>query len=120
VGWSTKLTQAQYIDIIFEFSGVRKFTDITLTVNVNKKRSNAAFNRSQIFFSSTKDSFSDTSFLQHYPKNYNPYNANVTLLLCENTARFVKLRLYFGGEWLLITEISFNSGNFCQVYFSFL
>ena len=117
VGWSSNLTQAQYIDIIFEFSGVRKFTDITLTVNVNKKRSNAVFNRSQIFFSSTKDSFSDASFLQHYPKNYNPYNANVTLSLCENTARFVKLRLYFGGEWLLISEISFNSGISCYVCF---
>ncbi|CAB4039989.1 Hypothetical predicted protein, partial [Paramuricea clavata] len=111
-GWDglpCNLTQAQYIDMIFEFSGVRKFTDVTLTVNVNKKRSNAIFNRSQIFFSSTKDSFLNASFIQHYPKNYNPYNAKVTLSLCENTARFMKLRLYFGGEWLLISEISFNS-----------
>ena len=115
VGWSSLLTQSQYIDITFEFSGVRKFTDVTLTVNVDKKRGNAVFNRSsQIFFSSTKDGFSDTSFLQSYTsdfgaRNYS-YNAHATLSLCENTARFIKLRLYFGGKWLLITEISFNSG----------
>ena len=121
VGWSSLLTQSQYIDITFEFSGVRKFTNVTLTLNVNKKRGNAVFNGSQIFFSSAKDGFSDTSFLQHCPRDFpaldKPYNAHVTLSLCENTARFMKLRLYFGGEWLLITEISFNSGIFCYVCF---
>ena len=112
VGWSS--TKSQHIDIIFEFSGVRKFKDVTLTVNIDKKRGNAVFNRSQIFFALTKDGFSDTSFLQYCPRGFqaqdNPYNANVTWSLCENTARFIKLRLYFGGRWLLITEISFNSG----------
>jgi hypothetical protein len=114
VGWSSLLTQSQYIDITFEFSGVRKFTYVTLTVNVDKERGNAVFNRSQIFFSSTKDGFSDTSFLQCYPsdfgtRNYS-YNAHESLSLFGNTARFMKLRLYFGGKWLLISEISFNSG----------
>ena len=112
VGWNN--TKSQHIDIIFEFSVVRKFKDATLTMNVDKGRKNAVFNRSQIFFASTKDSFSGTSFLQYNcPKNFvqdNPYNADVTLSLCENTARFIKLRLYLGGIWLLITEISFNSG----------
>jgi hypothetical protein len=121
VGWCSTLTQSQYIDIAFAFSGVRKFTDVTLNVNVDKKSNNAVFNRSQIFFSSTENSFSHTSFLQYCPRNFQArnysYNAHVILSLCENTARFVKLRLYFGGEWLLITEISFNSGIFCHVYF---
>ena len=112
VGWNS--IKSQHINIIFEFSGVRKFKDVTLTVNIDKKRSNAVFNRSQIFFASTKDGFSNTSFLQYCPRGFqaqdNPYNADVTLSLCENTARFIKLRLYFGGIWLLITEISFNSG----------
>jgi hypothetical protein len=123
VGWCSLLTQSQYIDIIFAFSGMRKFTDITLTVNVDKQRGNAVFNRSEIFFSSTKDGFSDTSFLQYRycPRDFsaqdNPYNENVILSLCENTARFVKLRLYFGGEWLLISEISFNSGILLRGYY---
>ncbi len=114
VGWSSMLPRSQYIDITFEFADVRKFKDVTVTVNVEKKRSNAVFNRSRIFFASTKDSFSDTSFLQYCPRGFqaqdNPYNANITLSLCENIARFIKLRLYFGGIWMLVTEISFNSG----------
>ena len=114
VGWSSSLTESPYIDITFEFSGVRKFKEVTLTVNVNKKHSHAVFIGSQIFFPSTNDDFSDTSFLQYYPRNFAdsdaPYSKNITLPLCENTARFIKLRLYFGGRWLLITEISFNSG----------
>ncbi|CAB3986121.1 Hypothetical predicted protein [Paramuricea clavata] len=113
VGWSSFLTQSQYIDITFEFSSVRKFTNVILTANVDKKRDNAVFNRSQIFFSSTQDSLSNASFLQYCPRDFqaknDPYNANVTLSLCENTARFIKLRLYFSGRWLLISEISFNS-----------
>ena len=112
IGWNN--TKREYIDIVFEFSDVRKFKNVSLTVNVDWRRSNAVFNTSQIFFTSTKDGLSDTSFLEYCPRSYgaqdNPYNANVTLSLCENPARFVKLRLYFGGIWLLITEISFNSG----------
>ena len=60
MGWNVILTQSQYIDITFEFSGVRKFTNVTLTVNVDKKSNNAVFYRSQIFFSSIENSFSDT------------------------------------------------------------
>ena len=116
VGWSSNLTTSPYIDIIFEFSGVGKFKDVTLTVNVDKKRSYAVFDRSEIFFASKEDNFSDTSFLQCCPRNFadssTSYSTDTALSLCENTARFIKLRLYFGGKWLLITEISFNSGIF--------
>ena len=113
VGWSRDSTTSPYIDITFEFSGVRKFKDVTLAVNVDTKRSYAVFNKSEIFFASTSDGFSDT-FLQFCPKKIPdrdaPYCENVTLPLCENIAKFIKLRLYFGGRWLLLTEISFNSG----------
>ena len=70
--------------------------------------------RLDIFFALTSDGLSDTSFLQYCPRNIadsdTRYSKNITLLFCENTARFIKLRLYFGGKWLLLTEISFNSG----------
>ena len=116
VGWSRNFTNSSYIDITFEFSGVTKFKDVTLTVNVDKKRSHAVFKRSEIFFASTNNDFSCASFLQfclrNFPDRDAPHSTNITLSLCENTARFIKLRLYFGGRWLLITEISFNSGIF--------
>ena len=115
VGWSSSLTTSPYIDITFEFSGVRKFKDVTLTVNVDKRRSYAVFKRSEIFLTSNYG-FSDTPFLQCFPGNFTdritPYSKNITLSLWENTARLIKLRLYFGGRWLLLTEISFNSGIF--------
>ena len=114
VGWSQDLTTSPYIDITFEFSGVRKFKDVTLAVDVDKKRSYAVFNKSEIFFASTNDGFSNTSILQFCPKKIPdrdaPYCENVTLPLCENIAKFIKLRLYFGGRLLLLTEINFNSG----------
>ena len=58
LGWNN--TKRKYIDIVFEFSDVRKFKDATLTVNVDKKCSNAVFNKSQIFFASSKGGLSDT------------------------------------------------------------
>ena len=120
VGWSSSFTNSSYIDITFKFSGVRKFKNVTLTVNVDKKRSYTVFERSEIFFASNSDGFSDTSFLQDCPKESEnsgtPYSRNITLSLCENTARFIKLRLYFGGRWLLLTEISFNSGILLQYF----
>ena len=115
VGWSTNFTNSSYIDITFEFTSVRKFKDVTLTVNVNKKRNYALFKRSQVYFSWTKD-MTHMFFLQFCPRNISSsdgrYSTNITLSLCENTARFIKLRLYFGGRWLLITEISSNSGTY--------
>ena len=115
VGWSRNSTKSSYIDVEFEFFGIKKFKDVTLTVNVDKKRSYAVFDRLQIYFAANEN-FSDTSFLQYCRRNFADsdarYNKNITLPLCKNTARFIKLRLYFGGRWLLITEISFNSGIF--------
>ena len=114
VGWYQELTTSPYIDITFEFSGVRKFKDVTLAVNINNNLIYAVFNKSEIFFASTNDGFSDTSFLQYCPMKIPdrdaPYFDNVTLPLCENIAKFIKLRLYLGGRWLLLTEISFDSG----------
>ena len=34
---------------------------------------------------------------------------------CENTGSFVKMQLFFSKKWLLITEITFNSGICCFV-----
>ena len=119
VGWSSNFTNSSYIDITFEFSGVRKFKDVTLTVNVDKKRSFSVFKRSEIFFSLLEDQFSDT-ILQYCSKEISndvQFKRIISLSLCENIARFIKLRLYFGGEWLIITEISFNSGILLILYF---
>ena len=113
VGWSRNVTMSPYIDITFEFSSVKKFKDVTLAVNVYKNRRYAVFNKSEIFFALTKDNFTSPVqyCLRHFTNNATQsYSTNVTLSLCENIARFMKLRLYFGGKWLVITEISFNSG----------
>ena len=102
VGWSSELTASQYITITFEFSELRKFNNVRFFVNVDKD--NAVFVSSRIFFASTKDGFSDSFYLQYCPNNvqYNGQNAEiavVSLPLCDNEARFVKLQLFFGGKW---------------------
>ena len=70
VGWSSDCTKSQDIDIIFEFSAVRKFKDVLLIVNVDRSRRNVLINKSQIFLSTLDDRFSNTSFLQFCPRNF--------------------------------------------------
>lgn len=122
VGWSSQLTQSEYIAITFEFSALKTFKDAVITVNVNNNDGNAVFSKSRVFFALTKDGFCDASFLEFCPRRLpdtdDKYNANITLPLCENAARFMKMHLYFGGKWLLLTEISFNSGK-VEIYFEF-
>ena len=61
VGWSSNFTKLKYIDIIFEFYDVRKFKDVSLTLNVDRQGNHALISRSQIFFQTFKNCFSDTS-----------------------------------------------------------
>ena len=48
MGWSSAFTDSPFVDITFGFSGVRKFKDVTLTVNVDKTHSYGVFNRLDI------------------------------------------------------------------------
>ena len=99
VGWSSQLTQSKYIAVMFEFSALKTFKDVVITVNVNKNDGNAAFSKSRVFFALTKDGFSDASFLQFCPRRLpdtdDQYNANITLPLCEKCSAFYQDALIF-------------------------
>ena len=60
---------SSYIDITLEISGVRKFKNVTLAVNVDNECSYAVFNKSEIFFASTNHGFQTPHFFSFVQKN---------------------------------------------------
>ena len=114
MGWSSSSMNSSHINITFEFSSVRKFKDVTLIVNVDRERDFTVFKELQIFLASSKERLPYSSNFKYCPKEFSDddlrYKRMISLPLCENTARFIKLSLYVGESWLLITEITFNSG----------
>lgn len=45
---------------------------------------------------------------------------NVTIKLHHRIGRFLKLQLYFASRWILLSEISFDSGKYDLMLFLFL
>jgi discoidin domain receptor family protein 2 len=41
---------------------------------------------------------------------------NVTIPLQNRVGRFVRLELQFASEWLLLSEVYFDSGEYCQLF----
>lgn len=116
VGWFN----LDYVNITFEFYALKKFSDVTITINIDYTRKNLLFEKSKILFGVREDDLSQSSALQYCPKQVNATKKtiNFTLPLCGNVGKFVRMQLYLGGNWLLISEIKFNSGtvhNFMHV-----
>ena len=108
VGWNQK----DSVNITFKFYALRKFNDVTITVNIDNARQYLLFGKSQILFGVREEDLSRGSALKYCPKQVNGTQKiiNYTLLLCDNVGKFVRIQLHPARKWLLISEIKFNSG----------
>ena len=108
VGWNRK----DSVNITFKFYALRKFNDVTITVNIDNARQYLLFGKSQILFGVREEDLSRGSALKYCPKQVNGTQKiiNYTLLLCDNVGKFVRIQLHPARKWLLISEIKFNSG----------
>ena len=108
VGWNL----ADSVNITFKFYALRKFNDVTITVNIDNARQYLLFGKSQILFGVREEDLSRGSALKYCPKQVNGTQKiiNYTLLLCDNVGKFVRIQLHPARKWLLISEIKFNSG----------
>ena len=109
IGWNVKDTPKPYI--IFEFLNTRIFHAMTLHCNVRDKAEIKLFSKAVISFSNYGD------FL--FPFEYKPksvssrsswMNYNVTIDLNQHTGKLMKLLFSYTGHWILISEVTFNSG----------
>jgi hypothetical protein len=111
IGWYSKETQSPFIK--FDFLKRRVFRSVTFHCNIRTRSSIQLFKAVKISF--TDDSVNPHAHVTHYTKDvssgYKWINYNVTVDLCLNYAKRLRMRFTYGGEWMLISEVIFDSGN---------
>lgn len=82
-----------------------KFTKFILLFQV--------FSRAEVFFSIGGRQFApEPVSFSYMPDVIIEHARNVTVKLHQRIGRFLKVQLYFGAKFLLVSEISFDSGKF--------
>lgn len=110
IGWHAVHTPVP--NIIFEFLDTRIFLNVTIHCNVRDSASIQLFSQVEVSFSNDGVSFNAT--VSHRPKTIangtGGKNHNVTIDLCRNTGKVVRFDFSYAGDWILMSEITFNSG----------
>ena len=110
IGWNSKDTPEPYI--IFEFLDTRIFYSMTIHCNVRDRTSIKLF--SKVVVSFNVDGVSFDASLTYKAKNVSSgsswMNYNVTIDLCRHIGKLMKLNFTYAGYWILISEVTFNSG----------
>ena len=116
IGWNAKDTPAPYI--IFEFLDTRIFHSMTIHCNVRDRTKIKLFSQVEVSFD--VDGVAFDASLTYKPKNVssgsNWMNYNVTVDLCRHIGKLMKLNFTYTGHWILISEVTFNSGKFIVLF----
>ena len=110
IGWDAKNTPAPYI--VFKFLDTRIFHHVTIHCNVRDQASVKLFSKLEVSFSEDGVTFhaSVTKRPKAVTSGTSWINRNVTIDLCRNTGKSVQLNFSFAGDWILISEVTFESG----------
>ncbi|RZC39422.1 hypothetical protein BDFB_008384, partial [Asbolus verrucosus] len=95
----------------FEFDKVRNFSAAHLHTNNLFSKDVQVFSHARAFFSINGNSFNgEPVHFSYMPDLVLEHARNVTIKLHHRIGRFLKLQLYFASRWILLSEISFDSG----------
>ena len=112
IGWDKDYTPTPYI--IFEFLNRRIFHSMTLHCNVRDRTKIKLFSKVVVSFS--VDGVLFGASLLYEPKNVSSGSSwmdfNVTIDLCHHIGKLMKLNFTYAGQWILISEVTFDSGKF--------
>ena len=110
IGWHAVHTPTP--NVIFKFWDTRIFHNVTIHCNVRDSASIQLFSQVEVSFSNDGVTFNTT--MSHRPKTVTSgtgwKNHNVTIDLCRNTGKEVTFNFSYAGDWILMSEITFNSG----------
>lgn len=109
IGWNVKDTPAPYV--IFQFLEIRIFHSMTIHCNIRDRTNIKLF--SKVVVSFKLDAVAFDASLTCQPKAVSSgsswMNYNFTIDLCRHKGKLVKLNFTYGGDWILISEVTFNS-----------
>ena len=110
IGWHAVHTPTP--NIIFEFLDTRIFHSVTIHCNVRDPASIQLFSQVEVSFSNNGVTFNTT--MSHRPKTITNGTGlkthNISIDLCGNTGKVVRFNFSYAGDWILMSEITFNSG----------
>ena len=112
VGWSNE--SSTHVAIIFQFDHVRQMNRVTIHTNNVFSKQISIFKTAIVTFSLNNDrtSYSNAIISEQDRDEIFEIARPILIELNNHIAKYVRLDLYFGSKWLLISEITFDS----QIY----
>ncbi|XP_037828921.1 discoidin domain-containing receptor 2 isoform X3 [Kryptolebias marmoratus] len=111
VGWSNKTFPKGYVEMIFDFDHIRNFTSMKVHCNNMVSRGVRVFRQVTCYFRSGSDWEADPVTFRP-PGDDMSHGAHfVPVPLRDRTARSIKCRFHFGDQWMLFSEVAFQSGS---------
>ena len=116
VGWRNDTIDFQGpLQITFKFDTVRKFKSVILNCNNHFTKDIRVFKMALVYFSVGGNLY------QNQPVKYDfirdsavEYARPVLIRLNNYVGKYVRLQLYFDAKWIMISEIQFYSGRYCN------
>ncbi len=98
--------------LVFTFDTVRVFSGLKIHANNHFTKDIQVFSEARVYFSNEEDKFGDDRFVHfEYMPDLALENArNVSIELNGEHGKFVMMQLYFAAKWILISEVTFDSG----------
>ena len=118
VGWKTDSKNGPPVEILFKFDNVRNFTSVLIHSNNLFSKDVRVFRRAELLFSVAGKYFLTSPVEFEYMRDYLMEYARIgRILIPHKVGRYVKLRLFYDAKWILISEVSFKSGEKCFIYY---
>lgn len=99
-----------YVELLFKFDQIRNFSSVSLFTNNFFTKNVQVFAKAKVMFSVGGEFYNGQVISYSYIADKMLENArNVTINLHNRIARFIKMHLYFADEWIMLSEVAFDS-----------
>ncbi|CAF1013674.1 unnamed protein product [Didymodactylos carnosus] len=111
VGWRDNHVDKKPISIVFNFDYIRNFSRLTIHANNYYTNGVYVFRSAVIKFSRSEQDYNNTpSLVYHHQRDENFDLARPVMIdLKYHVGSRIQLELYFDSNWLLISEVTFDS-----------
>ncbi len=118
VGWKNDTENRPPVSIVFEFHNVRNFTAVELHCNNIFSQEVRVFRQAKLYFSIGGEYYQETPVIFDYMRDSLIEFARYVIIPMQyRVARYVKVNLYFDAPWMMISEVTFDSGEMQQGVF---
>lgn len=111
VGWKNDTTSMKPITIVFKFEHVRNFSKIMIHCNNLYSKEVRVFRKAIVHFSIGGKYYPGPPVRYNFVRDDYFEDARQVMIRLENkVAKYIKMELYFEARWIMISEVSFESG----------